>query len=150
LENYVSGIAERKKCDFCARVGKKPIAAPFEDVAEYIASCICRHYDDPANAGLPFESAEGGYQGLTYSTLEVFDEIELDFLRNGGDRLREELADAMPHDLWSEAEPFRLTEHQQLQFSWDSFCNLIKHELRFFSRRPSVTRTMKSIAQASF
>jgi hypothetical protein len=73
MESYVSGIAERKKCDFCGRVGKEPIAAPFDDVAEYIASCIPHHYDDPANAGLPYESAEGGYQGSTYDTWEVFE-----------------------------------------------------------------------------
>jgi hypothetical protein len=31
------------------------------------------HFDDPANAGLPYESAEGGYQGTTYETDEVLE-----------------------------------------------------------------------------
>jgi hypothetical protein len=41
LEKYVSGIAERKKSDFCARVEKEQTAAPFDKVAKYIARCIC-------------------------------------------------------------------------------------------------------------
>jgi hypothetical protein len=42
------------------------------------------------------------------------------------------MVDAMPNELWSEAEPFRLTKEEQLQFSWTSFCELIKHQLRYF------------------
>ncbi|KRP85796.1 hypothetical protein AOQ72_03865 [Bradyrhizobium yuanmingense] len=132
IQGYVQGMAEKKKCDFCGRVSKAPIAAPLGDVAEYIAERICSYYDDPANAGLPYESAEGGYQGVTYITLEVFDEMGLDFPRKGGERLRDELAERMPHELWSDAEPFRLSEHERLRFSWESFCDLIKHKLRYF------------------
>lgn len=132
VQDHVLGMAERKKCDFCGRVGKEPIAVPLDDVADYIADRICSYYDDPANAGLPYESAEGGYQGVTYITLEIFDEMGLDFPRRGGERLRDELAAKMPHELWCDAEPFRLSEHERLRYSWESFCDLIKHKLRFF------------------
>jgi hypothetical protein len=47
IQGYVQGIAEKKKCDFCGRVSKEPIAAPLEEVAEYIADRICSYYDDP-------------------------------------------------------------------------------------------------------
>jgi hypothetical protein len=132
LQEFVSGIANSKKCDFCGRVSRKPIAAPFDDVAERISECISRYYDDPGNAGMSWESAEGGYQGITYDTFEIFEQMELDFPNKDGDRLREEMAFAMPNDLWSENEPYRLSEDQQLQFSWDSFCEMIKHKLRYF------------------
>jgi hypothetical protein len=63
LQDFVSGIATSKKCDFCGRTSSKKIAAPFEEVSERIAECIARYYDDPGAAGMAYESAEGGYQG---------------------------------------------------------------------------------------
>jgi RES domain-containing protein/HEPN superfamily RES-like protein len=38
----------------------------------------------------------------------------------------------MPTDLWCDAEPFMLTRSEQLRFSWDSFCKMIKHKRRHF------------------
>jgi hypothetical protein len=132
LQGFVMGIATSKQCDFCGRTSSKKIAAPFEDVSERIADCIARHYDDPSNAGMSYVSAEGGYQGITYDTSEIFELMGLDFPRNGGDVLCEALASAMPTDLWSENSPYRLNDDDQLQHSWQSFCRLIKHKLRYF------------------
>jgi hypothetical protein len=132
LRDFVSGIATSKKCDFCGRTSSKKIAAPFEEVSERIAECIARYYDDPGNAGMSYVSADGGYQGITYDTYEIFEFMELDFPRKGGDALRDQLASAMPTDLWSEKSPYRLNDNDQLQYSWDSFCRLIKHKLRYF------------------
>jgi RES domain/HEPN/RES N-terminal domain 1 len=81
---------------------------------------------------MSYVSAEGGYQGVTYETYEIFELMELDFPHKGGDALRDELASAMPTDLWSENDPYGLNDDDQLQHSWDSFCGLIKHKLRYF------------------
>lgn len=132
LREFISGIATSKKCDFCGRTSSKKIAAPFEAVSERIAECIARYYDDPGNAGMSYVSAEGGYQGITYDTYEIFELMGLDFPRECGEALRDELANAMPTDLWSENQPSRLNDDDQLQYSWDSFCRLIKHKLRYF------------------
>ncbi len=96
LQDFVSGIATSKKCDFCGRTSSKKIAAPFEEVSQRIAECIARHYDDPGNAGMSYVSREGGYQGITYETYDIFELMELDFPRNGGHVLGDELAAAMP------------------------------------------------------
>jgi hypothetical protein len=90
------------------------------------------HFDDPANAGLPYESAEGGYQGATYSTDEVFDALGLDFPNDNDDRLRNTVSSGMHNDLWSDAAPFALSRYEQLHFSWEKFCRIIKHERRYF------------------
>jgi hypothetical protein len=132
LQDFVSGIATSKKCDFCGGTSSKKIAAPFEEVSERIAECITRYYDDPGSAGMSYVSADGGYQGITHDTYEIFELMGLDFPRKGGDALREELASAMPTDLWSENEPHRLNADDKLQYSWESFCRLIKHKLRYF------------------
>lgn len=94
---------------------------------------------DPANT-LPYESAEGGYQGATYSTDEVFEAVDLDFPNDTDNRLRDAISAGMPNDLWSDAEPFSLSRFEQLNFSWEEFCRLIKHDRRYFfgqvKRRP--------------
>lgn len=76
---FCNNYAERKRCDFCGRRTREPSAAPLRDVLNHVRECIYRHYDDPANAGLGFEFAEGGYQGITYDTDEVMDALDLDF-----------------------------------------------------------------------
>ena len=70
---------------------------------------------------MSYVSAEGGYQGITYDTYEIFELMGLDFPRECGEALRDELANPMPTDLWSENQPSRLNNDDQLQYSWDSF-----------------------------
>ncbi|MEJ0018836.1 MAG: HEPN-associated N-terminal domain-containing protein [Acetobacteraceae bacterium] len=132
IQSFVECHAESTDCDFCGAVSEEPIAAPLPDVADFIFAGIGRLYDDPTNAGLTYETAEGGWQGETYTTYEIFDEVDLDFPGSGGDRLREAIESASPTDLWCDAEPYRLNEDQRLQFSWDDFCRVIKHKRRYF------------------
>jgi hypothetical protein len=113
-------------------MSSEPIAAPLDEVIQHIKNCLHMHYDDPANAGLPWESAEGGYQGAIYDTDEVFEALGLDFPKDKGDRLRDAISNGLDNILWSDADPFGLTREQQLRFSWEKFCRIIKHERRYF------------------
>jgi hypothetical protein len=131
LQDFCASSAQSNKCDFCGSTGAEAIAAPLDEVIDHINACIRMHYDDPANK-LPYESAEGGYQGETYSTHEVFDQLGLDFPRDEGDRLRDAIADGLDNDLWCDTHPFSLTRYEQLHFSWERFCQVIKHERRYF------------------
>lgn len=132
MQEFCANHAERNECDFCDATGSEPIAAPLDEVIEHISRCVHIHFDDPANAGLPYESAEGGYQGTTYMTYEVFEELGLDFPKDKDDRLRNAIENGLDNDLWSDADPFALTQDQQLRFSWEKFCHVIKHERRYF------------------
>jgi hypothetical protein len=135
LQEFCANHAESHVCDFCGATGIEPIAAPIDDVLEHISRCVHQHFNDPDNAGLPYESAEGGYQGTTYETYEVFDELGLDFPKDEDGRLRKAIEFGLGNELWSEAEPFRLTRDQQLRFSWENFCRIVKHERRYFFLR---------------
>ena len=105
---------------------------PLDDVIEHINATIHRYYDDPANAGLPYQSAEGGWQGETWYTYEIFDQLGLDFPKDEGGRLQKAIDFGLDNDLWSEAEPFALSRDQILRFSWERFCRVVKHEQRYF------------------
>jgi hypothetical protein len=132
LREFCANHAVSKKCDFCGATGSEPIAASLDEVIEHISGCVHMYFDDPANAGLPYESAEGGYQGTTYETYEVFEELGLDFPKDKDDRLRNAIEYGLENDLWSEAEPFALSPDQQLRFSWEQFCRIVQYERRYF------------------
>jgi len=132
LKSFCADYSESRECDFCGATGREAIAAPLDEVVAHINACIHRHFDDPANAGLPYETREGGWQGITYMTHEVFDELGLDFPKDDDDRLSNAVSDGVDTDLWCDAEPFMLSPDQQLQFSWENFCSVIKHKRRYF------------------
>ena len=94
--------------------------------------CPSSPFCGPGNAGLPYETAEGGYQGPTFMTYEVLDELRLDFPKDRHDGLRNAVEGGLENHLWSEAEPFAFSPDQQLQFSWEKFCRVTKHERRYF------------------
>ena len=50
-------------------------------------------------------------------------------------RLMEALCDGLGERVWCRAHPLSLTRDEKLTFSWDEFCELIKHRRRFFFMR---------------
>jgi hypothetical protein len=131
MQEFVADHAESDECDFCGAKAGEPIAALLDEVIDHIAACIGRHYDDPVNT-LPFVSAEGGYQGATYSTDDVLETLGLEFPNDRDDSLHDAICDQLPTDLWSDAEPFALSPDERLQFSWEHFCRVIKYQRRYF------------------
>lgn len=129
---YCNNYAERRKCDFCDRRGRVPIAAPLRDALRHVRECVFRHYDDPANAGLAWESAEGGYQGQTYDTDDVLDALGLDFSEDASGTLHDLVVNKLGNDLWCEIDPYGLSPIDELSYSWDHFCEIIKHRRRYF------------------
>ena len=53
-------------CSYCGGRG----AVPVDDVVEHVSHVILAEYTDPANE-LPYESAEGGYQGHVQDGFEI-------------------------------------------------------------------------------
>ncbi len=139
LRNFAEFAAAAKQCDFCGAQSNDPIAAPLNDVAERIFQSLSAEFENPANS-LPYDSGEGGYQGITYSTEELLrDEIGLDLPRDDG-RLLEALTRAIDDleespQLWSERDPFGLPLEEGLQLSWRAFTQFVMHHRRFFFRQ---------------
>jgi hypothetical protein len=149
LKDFCLNHVESRECDFCGATDSEPIAAPLDEVIEHINSCIHRYFDDPANAGLAYESAEGGWQGTTYYTYEVFNELDLDFPKDKDSRLYNAISEGVDNYLWSEVDPYGLSLDQQLHFSWEQFCHVIKHERRYFflqEKKEAAFTTMTSFS----
>ena len=100
-----------------------------EEVLEYIDECLRREYD-MAEECLPYETAEGGYIGKTWTTYDLL--LEECLPNDESDELLTALRDGLGDRVWCEKHPFSLTGAERLIFSWNAFCHLVKHHLRFF------------------
>ncbi|HYF76873.1 MAG TPA: HEPN-associated N-terminal domain-containing protein [Symbiobacteriaceae bacterium] len=72
LTGFVQEHASSPKCDYCGRRSKrKPIAAPVDDVVEYIHQGVILDWGNP-NDELPYETREGGFQGNVVDAYDLF------------------------------------------------------------------------------
>jgi hypothetical protein len=135
LRDFIEGEARAKVCTFCGAESNDPIAAPLIELLLYISECLDREYDVAENK-LPYESAEGGYIGEVWTTQEVLEQLLIDELPNDDvGTLMAALCDGLGDRAWCRKHPFSLTDDEKLNFSWDEFCDLIKHRRRYFFLR---------------
>lgn len=135
LASLVEGIASKLRCDFCGTESEsEPIAAPVDDVVDYMDECISREYEDPANSA-GWCSEEGGWLGVqVFSTDELLsEELGLE-LPNDDGKLFEALCDGLggASREWVRRDPYGPAPEEVYQWSWDRFSSLVKHRRRFF------------------
>lgn len=129
IKQFIQDNADATECSFCEATGTEPVAASLVKVARFIHARLCHFYDDAAE-WLPYETAEGGYQGSTYDTWDIISaEVEL---TNDDDSLFQVLVDSVGDRTWCDSKPYAPREHESLIWSWERFCNFVKHERRFF------------------
>ena len=132
LKDFVEANAIRKICTFCGTQEDDPIAAPFLEIIQHMSDSLAREYDTAENC-LPYESAEGGYQGTVWTTYELLmDQLEIELPHDHDDRLLDAISDALGDRAWCDAHPFSLADSDRLRMSWVEFCKIIKHRRRFF------------------
>ena len=136
LRGFIESKAYAKTCTFCGAESTDPIAVSLSEILPYISECLSSEYD-AAEEWLPYESAEGGYIGQVWTTRELLEEHLGGDLPNDDDGI---LMDALCNGLedgrlWCEKDYFSLSHDAKLYFSWDAFCELIKHRRRYFFLR---------------
>jgi hypothetical protein len=94
-----------------------------DSLAEYITS----RYTDPARV-LPYETREGGYQGVFYDGHELILDLASYI---GEDDLVEDVAMAFAGSAWCDKDYFTLKEDEQLQFGWEAFVEQVLHHTRY-------------------
>lgn len=132
IRDFIEGNRTSKECSYCDAKSTSPIAADLDDVADYINSCIAEEYDDAVNH-LFYDSGEGGYQGEHCDTYDLLvEETELDLPKDGSGELLFALIERLPDKAWCDVAPYTLDDNQIAQYSWEHFCNVIRHQRRFF------------------
>ncbi|MBB5412153.1 hypothetical protein HDG34_006124 [Paraburkholderia sp. HC6.4b] len=105
------------------------------EICEFIEGGIEKFWGLAAEQ-LPYESAEGGYQGQTWDTAEiVFDEIGLELPRDENGRLYDAIVHTLTDEVWCDYDWLTLDDDIALKTSWERFCEIVKHQRRFFFHR---------------
>jgi len=131
LKDFIRGFDIKGRCSFCS--ARHVAIAPLSDMADHLRGFMEENYSKAADE-LPYESREGGYQGgSTYSTWEVLiEQIGLPLTGTGEVELGHALADAIGEDIWCDFDWTSLDLDDSLKYSWDRFCETVKHHRRFF------------------
>lgn len=131
LKAFIRDFEAKGRCDFCH--SRNIAVAPLQEMAEHLKTFIESNYSRAVDE-LPYESAEGGYHGSsTYSTWEVLiEEIGVPLTGPGEEQLGQALADEIGDELWCAYDWASLDPDDSLRYSWERFCETVKHKRRFF------------------
>jgi hypothetical protein len=154
LKGFVRSNASSSSCDFCGGLSQNDLAASITDIATHINECLRSEYAEAVD-GVGWDGKEGGWQGaIIWDTDELLEEIGLELPNDSSGKLREALLDALPSTDWSESEPYGYNRDELFRYSWERFCETIKHQSRFFFSRDrgdgdllSATRTLGTIGR---
>jgi len=128
IRDFILDSAISRKCDYCGRKSKTPIAAEMDDVLELIDDGIHREYESPED-NLPYDSSEGGWQLVEpQEGYDLIPDLELGIT---SESLLNAIANAFIGTQWVQRNPLSLTESDALRFTWESFCEQIKHQTRY-------------------
>jgi hypothetical protein len=129
IKEFVTGKVVENECDYCGRSADDPMAAPLDEVLDLMAEALSIEWGDAVNE-LPYESAEGGYQGQMYDTWEFFGDV-IGFPTEN-EALCNDIARAFGDRLWCQRNYFSLSDQDRLLIGWEEFCNEVKHARRYF------------------
>ena len=140
IKAFIEENVDAKECSGCGNKSDIAIAAPADDVLEFILEKIGNHYED-ANDTAPWNGAEGGFQVRTYSMWDFlfskFSDIApsetLDWLYA---HMKDEIA-------YCDRDWQILNPSEGMKFGWDRFAETVKHATRFLSfRSRKMTRSV--------
>ncbi len=94
---------------------------------EAIGEAFRSEFADPMEE-LPYESREGGYQGVLFDTWKLFFRIGEAI---GVEEFVDDVITAFGACEWCRRDYFIATEDEALTFSWERFAELVKHHQRF-------------------
>ena len=127
LSNYIKHNASHKKCSYCSKSYSKNCTISLKNLIDYIMECIRTEWNIAVDAGVPWDSREGGWLLPTVDTWDLLDNSEP---IDATDDLREDILSSVHSDQWiNEREGYN--DDDVVQDEWESFTLAIKHKIRF-------------------
>ena len=132
IRDFISANAEADHCSFCRAGGGEPLAAPLNQVGEYINRCLRQEYGDAVDE-LPWDGEEKEYFGSNWDSHELLTEVvELELPEDHNGVLLGELVGCLDDTTWCERNGLGLTDREYAQYSWVYFCDAVMRQRRFF------------------
>ena len=124
LKEHIKSLVDSTYCDYCGRESEELIAAPLDELIEYIISCVETEYGNPDDEGVPVEGGEYVWPVLDSYDL-IGDEIGLD----GNQPVIDDIITALSDRQWVEKD-YRTADI--MLSGWARFVREIKHHRRYF------------------
>jgi len=104
LQEYVNKNATSGFCTYCGCIsGGAPFSLPFNEVMPLIIDGVSCCWSTPIDAGLLYDSREGGWQGPLFESCEILESLQITS-RVG---LIEDITNSLTNDLWTNARAMR-------------------------------------------
>lgn len=126
LKELAEENLDADECDYCGVQGER-VATDTDVVMTRIGESFHTEYHDPVHE-LPYETAEGGYQGDWFDTYELIDRLGEDI---GHEDFVDDMVRALNSNGWCERDYFMLRADQALSFSWQRFAEVVKNDSRY-------------------
>jgi len=128
LRRFIAAHAVHKRCSYCGKENRRPIAAPINDVTVFIYESVMTEHELAVNS-LYYESAEGGYQGPTTDFYDLIRDGGL--LESDNEELITDVLEALPHLEPLVPKRFFYDETGELRYTWKKFCEHVTHRQRY-------------------
>ncbi|MGA8849966.1 MAG: HEPN-associated N-terminal domain-containing protein [Dehalococcoidia bacterium] len=134
IKEFIEQNAFSKKCSYCPNESDEPIAAPLEEVIEFIREGLEREWDDPVNC-VGWESAEGGWMGARVIDSYELIAVEIEELQGSNQDVLDDIIYILDQE-WCQRDPYGLPDDEALFLSWTGFSDQVKHHTRYIFLRP--------------
>jgi len=128
IKAFIQDHLEATECSVCGQSSDCEIAAPADDVFQFLVQKIGNHYED-ANDTAPWNSREGGFMVHTYS---MYDLIYSEYPDIAPSETLDWVYAHMKDDVaYCDRDWQILNPSEGMQFGWDRFAETVKHATRF-------------------
>lgn len=134
LKEYIKKYGNMSKCSYC---GNKRKVVTLEDLLEHkIMQGIYFAYDEADNC---LGRWDGEYVAQTFDTYDLIHEELADEFYFQYDNIADDICDLMDNRIWCHADPYGETQDEREYYTWQSFCNLVMHRVRYlFSKENNI------------
>lgn len=130
LKEYISDRGSQATCDYCGMSRKKCIG--LEDLMNPIMDGILSEYED-ATGCMGWDGREGGFLGAeTWDSWDLVHDELWDEIGAESSTLLADIADLINSGItWCYRDPYSLREDDEQYFTWKSFCEQLKNDVRY-------------------
>ena len=133
IKEFIEQNAFSEKCSYCSNESDEPIAAPLEEVIDFIREGLEMEWDNPVNC-VGWESAEGGWMGArVIDSYELLTE-EIEELQDTNQNVLDDIIYILDQE-WCQRDPYGLPDEEALFLSWTDFADQVKHHTRYIFLR---------------
>ena len=135
LQNYITQNGYMSTCHYCKRRRK---VVTIGSLMNPIMSGIRFSYEH-ANDCLGY--VDGEYVGTTYSSYDLIYSELIYELSIENDEILKDIYETLEDEVWCEADPYADKKYDTEFYSWKSFCELVKKNIRYvFYKSPDVVQ----------